>query len=159
MLILLLSFVVFAQEEPAVEGSAAVPVEVPAEVVPADDGFAAWYSKFQALVEANDREAVADQFSFPFQSWEIAALLHHRPESGPVEVDRALLLKHYKRILTRDARSHILGGAPVPREGDDGKVAYYSLGVWGDDHWTGWFNFGRDDDGSWRVVATDGVAL
>lgn len=123
--------------------------------LPEDDGFSAWFPTFQAAVASGDKEAVADLVRFPLHSWEMVGKLPKKL-GQPAEITRATFLKHYKRILDKQAQALIVGGWPT-LGGEEG-TPWYMLGVWGGETWVGWITFARDDAGAWVWAGTGGAS-
>ena len=156
MLALWLMLVAGAQEcPPEMETEQEEIVTEEQDELAVDEGFSAWYPMFQAAVASGDKEAVAALVRFPLHSWELVGKVPKKL-GQPAEISRATFLKHYKRILDKQARALVTGGWPTL--GGDEENPWYMIGVWGGESWTGWITFARNDAGAWVWAGTGGVS-
>jgi hypothetical protein len=122
---------------------------------PPPSDFALWFAGFQQAVRDRDAEAIGERTLFPFVSWDLVGKVPgDTTEGGPVALDHDGFVAHWKALFDREARRRVAAGKYTWRP--DAEV--FSLEIWSRPTSYTWLDFGKLDDGSWKLLRTDNVS-
>ena len=122
-----------------------------------------WLTALRAYVAADEREAVASLFGFPFQGDDLSdEVARGLGESfGDFEarggISRELFLKHYDSVFDADSKAKLLSES-LRKDPDDIDIEYpddWTLRIRGDESANAWWVITKDDNGYYRAVAED----